>query len=188
MKSVLFAITLLSAGTLFGQDVNEQYNDLVKNSETFKDYKVIKINELNTFWKNVLDSVNHRDQSITALQNQVEEQKSQIDKQSVEIESLKQTINDLKEQTSSIEFLGITAEKIVFKVLVVAIGIALLAIIGVLLFQLKDKLSLARAKVKDFDVLENKFEEFRKTSLEKQMKLRRDLQTERNKLDEIRSE
>lgn len=187
MKSILFTIALFSFGITFSQGINEQYNNLMTSSETFKDYKVIKINELDSFWKNIMDSVNQQKQSIASLNNEVAGQNNKLSKQSAEIESLKNRISELEEQTSSIEVIGISIDKTLFKTLILSISIILVATIGFLLFQLKDKLVLAKNKVKDYESLESKYEEFRRSALEKQMKLRRDLQTERNRLEEIRS-
>lgn len=187
MKSILFTIALFSFGATFSQSVDKQYDSLINKSETFKDYKVIKITELNSFWKNVMDSVNNQKQTIAELKMEVDNQNKKIATQSSEIETLKNRITELEGQTSSIEVIGIDTDKTVFKVVVLAFSTALIAIIGFLLFQLKDKLTLAKTKVKDYQSLEIKYEEFRKSALEKQMKLRRDLQTERNRLEEISS-
>ena len=136
MKSILFTITFFSFGITFSQGINEQYNNLITNSETFKDYKVIKINELDSFWKTVLDSVNQQKQSIVSLNNEVANQSDKLLKQSTEIESLKNRISDLEEQTSSIEVVGLLTDKMLFKTLVFIISIAFIAAIGFLLFQL----------------------------------------------------
>ena len=85
-----------------------------------------------------------------------------------------------------INFIGINFGK---KVYIIINLVIIFGLLGGLIFALsKMKLSnkIAIQKRKEFTKLDGEFQEYKKSSLDKQMKLRRELQTERNKIEELK--
>ncbi|QSE96293.1 hypothetical protein [Fulvivirga lutea] len=187
MKSLLFTIFILFASSAISQKLNDQFSVLMDETETFKEYKVIKIQELNSFWKGVTDSINNKHEIIVDLQAKNQDLNNQVTSLEVEIKEAQAQIESLQGQISTISIFGIAIDKTVYKVVNFTLLSTLILIIGLIFFRLKERVQVANAKIKDYNNLESKFEEYRRKSLENQMKLRRELQTERNKLEEIRS-
>lgn len=182
----LIFFCLLSVG-LTAQTLNEQFQELKESSETFKSYKVIKETELNSFWKAVMDSVGIKQQSLS-------DANKLINVQEKEIASLRSVIQEKDAQLEEKEYAGthITVMGIDFLkdsyILINVVIISLLLIaMAILIYKFKDNNRVARKKSNDYDRLDTEFENYKRNALEKQMKLRRDLQTARNRLDEIRS-
>ena len=86
-----------------------------------------------------------------------------------------------------IRFLGVDFLKtsfIIFNVILIGGLIALLALGS---FQYNINRITARQKVLDYQQIEEEFNTLRSQSLEKQIKLKRELQTERNLIEDMRS-
>ena len=169
------------------QNLDDQYKYLIENTESYNDFKVIRESRLNEFWAVVQDSVG-------LLKGQIAENEQQIILLQDEIASLKATMEDNQAAVDAaefdrahIQFLGIDFSKTLFITitLLIVFGLMLLLLVGS--FQYNHNKRVAKQKLDDYNDLENRYEEFRKSTLEKQIKLKRELQTERNKLEEIQS-
>ena len=169
------------------QNLTDHYNLLIENSESYNKFKVIPETQLNAFWSVVKDSVNQ-------LKNRISEHEIQIAQLQAEIAQLNDTISEnvaaistSEFENTHIRFLGGDFSKTFFvttTILVVG-GLLLLMLVGS--FQYNHNKRIAREKLHDFNDLESTFDEFRKNSLEKQVRLKRELQTERNKVEEFQS-
>ena len=78
--------------------LEDQFTDVIENSNRYQDYKVVKIFKLNALKKSVTDSLN-------ALQNDLSSSNAKINELTQRIDSLQQEIN--KTETA----LGISKEK-----------------------------------------------------------------------------
>ncbi|MEM6360395.1 MAG: hypothetical protein AAF731_09905 [Bacteroidota bacterium] len=184
LSIILVAILSVSG---FAQTLDDQFNELRDNSETFKVYKVIKQAELNQFWNVVSDSVRVLKQTIEQSQKEINLQGSKIIEQENIIKAKDDEMASLLYDTGHISVLGID----LFKEAYIAISfstIGVLVIVLILFFtRFKSNQNIVKRKVADWKKISAELEEFKKESLEKQMKLRRELQTQLNKLNEIRS-
>ncbi|MEQ8926893.1 MAG: hypothetical protein RLO81_13825 [Fulvivirga sp.] len=187
MKSLLFTSCYFLILCSFSQSINDRFTNLLNDSETFKDYNVIKTYKLNSFWSEVSDSISMKKKEIDVLVRNNEELNTRLSTTEDQLNNAISKIESLENQITTIKTFGISIDKTVYKVINFTTIGTLIIIIGLILFRLKDKMQLANSKLKDYHNLEAKFEDFRKKSLENQMKLRRELQTERNKLEEIKS-
>ena len=183
---VLVAMTLSLAGVQ-AQTLDEQFQDLKKRSYSYKEYKNIKEVDLNSFWKIVQDSLKAKDQAYATSQGTITSQNQKIGELNKTIQTQKATIDEKEFDTQHISVLGMDMSKESYKLFNMVTILALLFLLGVLFYQFRSSQKIAVSKKKDFDKLSEDFEEYKRNALEKQMKLRRELQTERNRIDEIRS-
>lgn len=171
----------------YTQKLQDQFTDLRDNSETFKEYKVIKLSELNKFWRGVNDSLKNNSSKIAELQSTISTHEAEINKLNGQIEESKANMQDLEFGVEHITIFGLSISKTAYQVVNFTVIITLLILIAFLFFKYNERRSTAKEKVNAFNNLEAKFAEYQKSALEKQMKLRRELQTERNKLEQKRS-
>ena len=183
---VILLFALVNAG-VSAQTLNEQFTTLRDDAETFKVYKVIKQSELNDFWASVQDTIKNKDSRISAYKSQVENLESTQSTLKTTIEEKDAIVKEKEYAGSHISFMGIDFEKDSYIMLNVVIIALLIISIAVLVYKFKDNNKTARKKSSDYDRLDTEFENYKRNALEKQMKLRRDLQTARNRLEEIRS-
>lgn len=196
-KPIIFLLICLAGAGVTAQDtegqaqepqnLNEQFKQLKDNSETFKSYKVIKETELNAFWKTVQDSVGNKEQRLSDAQNLIDVQKKELAELRGVIKEKDEQLAEKEHAGTHITVMGIDFLKDSYILINVVIISLLLIAMAILLYKFKDNNRIARKKTNDYERLDNEFENYKRNALEKQMKLRRDLQTAKNRLDEIRS-
>jgi predicted nucleic acid-binding Zn-ribbon protein len=188
MKSFIIYTLLILAPVMAGaQTLDEQFSELKREAYTYKEYKNVKETSLNDFWNVVRDSINTKEKRIISAQSTINAQEEKINELNATIDTQLATIEEKEFDTEHINVLGMDMGKESYKLFNTIAIVFLLVLVGVLFYQFKHSRNFANAKRKDYEKLSVDFEEYKRNALEKQMKLRRELQTERNKIDEIRS-
>ncbi len=166
-------------------DLNAQYKRINDDSETFKEYKVIHRKMLADFWNRVMDSVdNYRGETdiinerAMALAKEIKEAKNTIESKNTLLLE-----NDFEKQ--HIQVLGINFKKSAFINLSFISFFLALGVLAFFIYKFKESNSVTVKTKSNYDDLDQRFEQYKKEALDKQMKLRRDLQTESNKLHEL---
>lgn len=188
MKSLIISAAFLALPFLgSAQTLDEQFHEMKNNAYTYKEYKNIKENALNEFWTVVRDSLNTKEKKIISAQSTITAQEEKISELNQTISSQKASLDEKTFDTQHINVLGMDMGKESYKMFNMIAIVGLLVVLGVLFYQFKHSRKFAQVKKRDYDKLSGEFEEYKRNALEKQMKLRRELQTERNKIDDIRS-
>jgi hypothetical protein len=169
------------------QNLNTQYNKLKQNAETYGEFKVFRESDLDNFWLTV-------DDSLSVVRGNLNEKNTQIENQVVEIDKLNTEAKDNEERfqqneyaATHIKFIGIDFTKSTFKITmsVLVIGLTLLMVIGSIQYSHNKRNAIQNAR--ECKKVESEYEELRRKSLEKQIQLKRELQTERNLIEEFRN-
>ncbi len=161
---------------VFNGTIEEQFDVLIKNSFPYENFKNIRDN-LPRFRKNTLDSLN-------ALQNQIIEQKTRTESQKATIDSLQISLSSMKEtisQRDNISFLGMSIEKGTYNLIVWSIIIVLALLLLFFIQRYKSNFQIAKESKNAADEIREEFEQHRKKAMEREQKLKRDLQDELNK-------
>jgi hypothetical protein len=197
MKSALITITLLSfvifqsvanthpALEKDNQTLKERYLVLKSKSETFNEYKVIKESLLDDFWKLTMDSIQSVKSSLETTIQKVDEQQNQINSLSQTLVSKEEAVAGILHESTHINFLGIDFSKSFFSSFFISIVLIFLTLAGLFFWRFKVVHNSASENKQLFDQLHSEFESYKQNALDKQMKLSRELQTERNRLQEI---
>lgn len=167
-------------------DLRERYATMKTGSQTFQDYKVIKEYVLDGVWKIVVDSINHQHTLLKDARTRISTLENEVKQVNQAIETQKASVEGITYDSTHISVLGIPFTKGVFIVLAAVVVAGLVLFVSILLGRLKITHSTTKEKTLLFDSLTLEFEEYKKKSLEKQTKLSRELQNERNKLQEMR--
>lgn len=192
MKSLRLTFSFISIFLItaqsFGQEtLQEKYDALIKETETFQQYKVIPRKSLDTFWSETMDSVKRTNQQVKDLHVNLASQKDSIQKFSAKIDELQGKLDESLNMNDSISLLGIPFSKLGYHVLVWSI-IVVLSVLGFLAYFLFIRSNKQTSKFrKELESLKTEFEEQKVKSLEKQLKLKRELQTAVNQLSERRN-
>lgn len=161
---------------VFNGTIEEQFDVLIKNSFPYENFKNIRDN-LPRFRKNTLDSLH-------ALQNQITEQKITTENQKATIDSLQVSLSSLKEtisQSDNISFLGMSIEKGSYNLIVWSIIVILIILLTFFIQRYKSNFRVAKESKDAADEIREEFEQHRKKAMEREQKLKRDLQDELNK-------
>lgn len=165
-----------SQDQVFEGTIEEQFDVLLKNSFPYENFKNVR-DYLPRFKKNTLDSLN-------ALQEQIEVQGKTIGNQDANIDSLKLELGNTKEiiaQRDSISFLGMSIEKGTYNIIVWSIIIVLAILLFFFIQRYKSNIQTAKESKDAADEIREEYEQHRKKAMEREQKLKRDLQDELNK-------
>ena len=167
-----------SADTTASSDnssISSQFDFLMKSSNNYQDYKVIKKASIEKFKSNVIDSLNvFKNQLVTVNQN-LSEQQSKIAGLEKEIADTKVLLATAEEARDNFEFFGMPISKTAYSNLMWTIVGLLTAAFLFFLFKYSQSHKLISKAQKDLaDALEQ-FDQHRKNTLERERKLKREL-------------
>ncbi len=184
MKTKLFLILtfFLVTVVLFAQDngntIENQFIDVVDNSNNYQEFKVIKKTKIYTLRKNILDS-------IAALESLLESSNAIIDQQKNELAILSQNLTTTqenlitsKEKEDGIEVFGILTKKSTYINLMWVIILGLLALLSLVLYKFKKNHTVTKEAQLKFSEIENEFDAYRQKTLEENQLIGRKLQDE----------
>ena len=161
--------------------IERQFTDLMKESNNFQEYKVVKRAGLDRLKSNTNDSINALKIEINGFKKELGSQEAEINKLNASLADTKTTLDTTREKIDSINFLGIPMKKSGYKSLMWGI-IALLGIaLAFFVFRFRGSNIHTKDARKKLAETEQEFDVYRKKALEKQQELGRQLQDERNK-------
>jgi len=188
-KNIIFLLLslLFCTGGVFSQNtpeadaIDEQFEEMMKTSNNYQDFKVVKRLKISNLRTATLQEINQLAKQIEELK---EENKQNIQEISQLEEKLSQTNTDLEKAEKSkdqFSWLGIQLQKNTYQNVVYGIITFLILVVLILFFTYqKNKKETAQAK-KDLEQNQLEFDAYRKKALETQQKLGRQLQDERLK-------
>src|SRR5690554_5861745 len=152
-----------------------------EKSNSYQEYKVIKKTQLITLRRNIIDSVSNLEEQISTLQNQLAQQKVEIDSLSDSLHITQQSLAESKEKEDGIKFFGILTSKSTYNAIMWGIIVILLLVGGFLFYRFLNSHRITNAAQLKMAEMEIELEDHRRSSLEREQKLRRKLQDEINK-------
>lgn len=166
--------------------LNERFQVLKSKSQNYREYKVIRENVLDGFWKIVRDSVATKQAAISTRDKSIQDLKKELAETQATLKEKEASMQEIVHDSTHINVLGINFSKSVF---ITTVGLIFGALILVALL-MSGRLKLIQSSLKEradaFNSLSGEFEEYKRKAMEKQTKLSRELQTERNRLSENR--
>ena len=189
MKSLyLFIFCLFMSVNTFSQKakndtlpLSKQFEQVYRRSSSYKDFKVIRKTTFQDLKENTLNSIKSIDEKlkIESLKNtRLEQEINNITKTHLELD-LKLSNAILEKNT--ISFIGLKLKKNTFKIIIWSIFFMLIILICYLAYKLKDGVKITSQAKKELTRVEEEFNSYKKKSLVRDQKLRRQLQDEINK-------
>lgn len=183
--------------------LQQQFNSLKYRSSTHnefnQDYKVVKLRSLDAFWKNVADTLRARQLKVKQARKDIEQElqqaKNNLQAQEKQLQVLKQenaqkelAVQQSAHNVANISFLGLDMNKTTFVILSWGIIAILLIGLGVIFYLYKNSKYVADEKVKSYNDVEQEFKTHKQTARDKELKIKRELQTEINRVEELKQE
>jgi hypothetical protein len=198
-KTIMAMVCLLAAQVTYAQqqpaedaalpgnpNLNERFLLLKSRSQDFKDYKVIKHTVLDGFWKIVRDSVAGKDQARRDSEKKIQGLKAELAQTQAALKKKEESMQEIVHDSTHITVLGIDFTKSVFLTTITVIVLALVGIVAVGVMRLKAMFRSQKDRADAFNELSNEYEDYKRKAMDKQTKLSRELQNERNRLSEMR--
>lgn len=167
------------------QTLRERYLVMKTKSQNYQDYKVIKENLLDAWWRIVVDSLQAKQAAIRQSHANASKLQAELN-QNIELLKAKEaSMQDIVYSSTHIKVLGINFNKGFFAGLVGVIILGLGLAIAVILYSLKLMGKNLKEKADLAESISREYEEYKRKAMDKQTKLSRELQNERNKLMEL---
>ena len=162
--------------------LRERFTILKSKSQTYGAYKVIKETSLDGVWKIMQDTIAGKNASIKAANQNINNLKSQLAQTEKTLTAKEQSMAEILHASTHINVLGIDLPKGAF-ISIVAIAIAaLLVLLGLIIARMKLQSKSLSERNLAVTALTNEFDEYKHRAMDRQTKLSRELQDERNKL------
>lgn len=168
-------------------NLTDRFQLMKANSQTYDDYKVIKEYILDGVWKISMDSISVLENRLTIANQNIASLQNDVNIIKANLAAHQQSVEQIQFESEHFSLIGIPFSKGVFRWIFFILTAAL---VGVIIF-LAGHWKLSRVKMKEHmlvaDMISKEFDEFKRKALEKQVKLSRELQNERNKLASVKS-
>lgn len=177
-----------------------QFNDLKEKANSYNEngqqYKVVNVATLNKFYSSVNDSLQvigkkladarkGADKELIEARANVAAQEKQLKTLTEETARKEQEVQKSQHLINNISLLGIDMGKQFYVILNSVIIVGLLIVLAIIMMQYKSSKSTAVEKQKAFNDIDSEFNEYKKAARERELKLKREMQTEFNRAEEL---
>lgn len=171
----------LNSGT-----IENQFEYVLRKSGNFKGtngqaYEAVKRSMLFTLRANTIDSLKTLKTKLENSKNTTETQLKEINDLKTSLSSTKSTLEATNSEKDSMSLLGMQMSKTNYNALMWTVIAALLALFILFVYKFKSSNAVTRDAKKALEEIEEEFDEHRRTALEREQKVRRQLQDEINK-------
>ena len=194
---LVFTLTLFLflSGSTFGQEKEEnvpkpsldngtiesQFDYLYRKSSSYQEYKVVKKTFYYKIKANVIDSLNSLKTELTEIKNVVATQSKEINDLKSNLKTTNDNLTDVTKEKDNIKFIGMPMTKASYNTLLWSVIFGLLILLLVFIFKFKTSNAITKQANALLADTETEFDTYKATSLEREQKVRRELQDELNK-------
>ncbi len=161
--------------------IDNQFEYVIRRSNNYQDFKVVKKTWLYTLKAHTIDSLNALHKNLADTQILVTTQTKEISDLKSSLESTETNLETTRNEKDNISLFGIQMSKGSYKTIMWFIIACLLALLALFIYKFKNSNTITREAKKSLADIEEEFEEHRKTAVEREQKVRRQLQDEINK-------
>jgi len=164
-----------------------QYLSLLSKSKTLNGFKVINPARITTFWQNLNDTLRTERRQLAASRKEITAQQKTIADLKSQVAQKDTALNTSNQRLDEISFLGISFTKSSYNTMVWTIIIILAIALAIIIIRSAKLLHEAKYRSSLYEEISSEYQSYKVKSNEKEKKLARELQDERNKLDEYKS-
>jgi len=168
-------------GSLNSGSIKSQFDYLYKKSGKYQEYRVIKTNNLFKFKTNILDTLKLNRKKYLESQSVIANQKVNIDSLNSKLKATNVNLISVTEEKDSIKFLGMPLSKSGYNTILWSIIATLTGLLLFFIGKFKRSNAITVTSNKDKAEIEEEYNDYRTRSIEREQKLRRELQDELNK-------
>lgn len=162
--------------------LGERFMIMKSKSQSYGAYKVIKESTLDGVWKISQDSLEAKKRALAAANGGIKDLQNQLNQKIAAVAEKEKSMAAVQYDSTHIEVIGIPMLKATF-ITVVAVTIAgLLLLLVLVIGRMKLQANALSERNLAVSALSSEFEDYKHRAMDKQTKLSRELQDERNKL------
>ena len=161
--------------------IDNQFEFVIRRSNNYQDYKVVKKTWLYSLKAHTLDTLKAIHKDLSDTQKIVDSQALEITDLKSNLSNTKQTLDLTNEEKDNMALFGLQMSKGNYNILMWSIVAALLAMLLLFIYKFKNSNAVTKLAKNSLTETEEEFEEHRRNALEREQKVRRQLQDEINK-------
>ncbi len=166
--------------------LNGQYQFMLSRSKSINGYKLVNPTRLAAVWKSVTDTLRKERTELTNTKAKVTEQGKAIATLQAEVSGKDASLTSTTAKADEITFLGISFTKGNYHIMVWSIiGVLAIALFVVIARSAKNILE-AKHRTQLYDEISTEYQAYKVKTNEQQRKLARELQDERNIIEELK--
>ena len=179
---MLFAFNLLGQGTVLESGtIDEQFEFVIDESESYRDFKVIKNLKLNKLKSNLKDSINLIKSDLLKANAKINQSNNEAASLKNNLSSTQADLDLAKKEKDSFSFLGMLVNKTLYNIIMWTLIAGLLAFTLFFIYQFRNSHVVTAKTQSSLDDVNQKFDEYKKKTLVKEQELMRELQDYKNK-------
>lgn len=164
-----------------------QYQSLLYRSKSYYGAKLIVPGRLTAFYNSVADSIRKERAGSRTAQNKINAQAKTIDTLNGQIKAKEDALESSNSKSDDITFLGISFSKSTYNTIVWSIITVLALGLVFVISRSAKNIHEARYRSELYEEISKEYQTYKTKSNEKEKKLARELQDERNKLEEYKN-
>lgn len=196
MNKLLITLLIFTAFTLKtnAQDsisttnpIQQEFQELIESSNNYQEYKVVNYDDLIDLRDNTNDYIQELKDQITVGKNTADQQVEEIANLEGELKTTQQNLQKVTEEKDNIVFLGMPLTKGTYMAMMWGIVAILILALLFFIYKFKNSNAVTKEAKKRLDDTEKEFDIYKKKALEKEQRLGRLLQDEKNKVNRMNS-
>jgi len=140
---------------------------------------------LNAFHKSITDTLTQARKGLKASQSELVVANKTIDSLQSSIKANTQSLNESNEKVNQVSLIGIPLTKTTYNLIMWGLVIIFGAVAAIVIARSGASMREAKYRTQLYSELEEEYRVYKAKAVEKEKKMARELQTERNKLDEL---
>ena len=186
----ILILFILSISMACGQQnripLSKKWINMLDHAETYQSYKVLKKADLKDFEKNMSDTITVYQKAVKVEKHKVVEQANTIANLKKNLAETNVSLEKLKQEKDGVSFLGISANKYVYLSLLFLISLVFFVLIIMVFVMYKKSQVITVQKVDAHKKIEEEYTEYKQTKFDAEKKLKREMQTLLNRLEELK--
>ena len=157
------------------------FQQLIDRSGAWQNFKMLDRGKLAAFQRSMTDSINGVRSQLVAEKQKVKENQATIKELNDKITEIQAALDQTKDQKDSVNFFGLLISKSLYNTIMWSIVLALASLLVLYIYKFSNGNVVTKKSINDLNELQEEYENYRKAAIEREQKVRRQLQDEINK-------
>ena len=157
------------------------FQHLIDRSGAWQNFKMLDRGKLAAFQRSMTDSINGVRSQLVAEKQKVKENEATIKELNDKITEIQAALDQTKDQKDSVSFFGALVSKGLYNTIMWGIVLALASLLVLYIYKFSNGNVVTKKSINDLNELQEEYENYRKAAIEREQKVRRQLQDEINK-------
>lgn len=157
------------------------FQQLIDRSGAWQNFKMLDRGKLAAFQRSMTDSINGVRSQLVAEKQKVKENEATIKELNDKITEIQAVLDQTKDQKDSVNFFGLLISKSLYNTIMWSIVLALASLLVLYIYKFSNGNVVTKKSINDLNELQEEYENYRKAAIEREQKVRRQLQDEINK-------